>query len=105
MKSIRPESSPGALHVTRQVSNHNVMATGPIASRFGSATDTLVTLCLERPAYPTFVGDPDRCEPQRYLQTMFDARRKLRAALVANGHLGASVPKGGAEQVSTVERP
>jgi RNA polymerase sigma-70 factor, ECF subfamily len=38
-------------------------------------------------------------------KTMFDARRKLRAALVANGYLGASAPKGGAEQVSTVERP
>jgi RNA polymerase sigma-70 factor, ECF subfamily len=37
-------------------------------------------------------------------KTMFDARRKLRAALVANGYLGASATKGGAEQVSTVER-
>jgi RNA polymerase sigma-70 factor (ECF subfamily) len=38
-------------------------------------------------------------------KTMFDARRKLRAALVANGYLGTSGTAEGIEQVSTVERP
>ena len=37
-------------------------------------------------------------------KVMFDARRKLRAALVANGYLIRSTLKGGAGQVSRVER-
>jgi RNA polymerase sigma-70 factor, ECF subfamily len=37
-------------------------------------------------------------------KVMFDARRKLRTALVANGYLNASAPEGEAEDVSPVER-
>jgi RNA polymerase sigma-70 factor, ECF subfamily len=36
-------------------------------------------------------------------KTMFDARRKLRAALVANGYLGAPASKGATEDIRTEE--
>jgi RNA polymerase sigma-70 factor, ECF subfamily len=38
-------------------------------------------------------------------KTMFDARRKLRAALVANGYLAGPATNEAPEDVSTVERP